>query len=105
MKLDAKHTAMRTNSIMMTPLPSISTTQDEKEREITYISSTPAMAFTTPEDKRNEPLYMNKGRTYSGSSPSLGSGKKLNSFYCNHCKMFGHFIERCWNSWLSSKIK
>lgn len=56
----------------------------------------PAMAFTTTENKKPDTVDVYKGRSYSNSGHTLGYGKKLNSYYCNHCKMPGHSIERCW---------
>lgn len=101
MKLEVKHVAVRTNILMMMPLPSISTTynlliQDEKQREITDANIVPSMALTAIEDKKNELIFVNRGKPYSNPSPTLGYWKKLNSFYCNHCKMPCHSIERCW---------
>ena len=84
---------------MTMPLPSISIpynllVQDEKQREITEANTVPTMAFNAVEDKKSDSFSVNTGKSYP--TPVSGYGKKLNSFYCNHCKMPGHSIERCW---------
>lgn len=96
MKLDVKYAAVRTNILMMTPLPSISVAynllvQDEKQREITSLNNhTSTMAFAATDDKKS---FDSSYRTKYHTNP--GRRGFSTSLYCDHCKIPGHTMDRC----------
>ena len=88
MKLDNKHNAVRTNILMMNPLPNISVAynlliQDERQQEIAdVLNKHSTMAFTASDGVRggiNRPTTLKK-----------------NNLYCEYCKMTNHTIHKCY---------
>uniref|UniRef100_A0A803N009 Retroviral polymerase SH3-like domain-containing protein n=1 Tax=Chenopodium quinoa TaxID=63459 RepID=A0A803N009_CHEQI len=102
MKLDIKFAAVRTNILMMQPLPTISMAykllvQEEKQRQASLVdedSSSRSMAFTA-DCKKNYKNYSQGPRmTFqcNGNKPVV-AGKRI---FCDHCRFPGHTIDRCY---------
>lgn len=88
MGMDESYKAMSAQILMMKPLPSLDETfsiiqQEEKRREI-YIDSVAnrAMAFNIRETNR----------------PNKKTNPNREKYYCTHCKMNGHSLERCYKA-------
>ncbi|KNA10004.1 hypothetical protein SOVF_148360, partial [Spinacia oleracea] len=107
MKLHKKHSQVRTNLLMMNPLPSIATAyrllvQDEKQQRMSEDQEVKPMVFAVADDRRNNnynnnKVYQPKIIQGPGNNKFAVSNKRTgNSFFCNHCNMAGHSMERCW---------
>ncbi|XP_021762911.1 uncharacterized protein LOC110727641 [Chenopodium quinoa] len=89
MKLDPKHAGVRTNILMMNPLPSMSVAynlliQDERQMQITdAVTRQPSsMAFAAAEERR----------IYSKHYPTAARAP----LFFDHCKLNNHTIDKCW---------
>ncbi|VFQ93811.1 unnamed protein product [Cuscuta campestris] len=94
MGLNDSFKTARGNILMMKPLPNLNQAyklinQEESQRDCTniaplaYESTAMASIHHTKSQSSNKPVY--------GITPS---GKK-SKYFCQHCKVFGHSIERC----------
>lgn len=91
MHLDERFSQARTNILVMESLPSHSQVyrllmQEERHKEINQMAhqTTNSMAFHADKRKYHHP----------NSHKSSFSGKR-NNYYCEHCKISGHSLERC----------
>lgn len=112
MKLSNNYANVRSNILMMENMPNLSQAyrmllQEQSHREISHLSSnTEAVAFVADrrryEDRsqfpNNRSVYQPPHRAYSNSNFSQNSKqvppKRIN-YYCDHCKVPGHSMERC----------
>ena len=92
MKLDPKYKQTRSSLIMMKELPSFSKiysilVQEQVHQGIGKIEDieTQEMSMASKAEKRK----FNDNRIRN-------SGSKRQTTYCAHCKMHGHFMEKCW---------
>ena len=102
MKLDNKFTAVRTNILMIQPLPTISMAyklliQEEKQRQASLIdeeSSNRDMVFAADYKRNYKNRYQESRMTFQSSNGNrlVVAGKRP---YCEHCRLPGHTIERC----------
>ena len=111
MKVDEQYSPIKTNILMLSEHPYVSTAyhmlyQEQKHKELTRLNNTPSsksLAFTV-----NRKQFYDKSSTtkrfYKPSSQDStiyarnrpGAGFKLTSnFFCDHCKIHGHTDERC----------
>ncbi|CAO2834773.1 unnamed protein product [Amaranthus hypochondriacus] len=102
MRLDDQFDQARTNILMMKELPTAQgayriLVQEERHKNIskTAAVSTESMAFVA--DKRkfyDHNQNRNSDPNLAYKRPKTG-GIKKNNYYCDHCKMRGHSIQRC----------
>ena len=102
MKLDNKFTAVRTNILMMQLLPTISMAyklliEEEKQRQVSLIdeeSSNRAMVFAADYKRNYKNHYQGSRMTFQSSNGNrlVVAGKRP---YCEHCRIPGHTIEKC----------
>lgn len=108
MKVDEQYNPIKTNILMLPELPNVSTAyrmlqQEQRHKEISKMSvvHNESMAFAV-----NKRTYYDKHSTHnkhhktasagSYAKPSYGSEFKRSSpFFCDHCKLTGHSIDRC----------
>ena len=105
MKLDNKFTTMRTNILMIQPLPTISMVyklliQEEKQRQASLIdkeSSNRAMVFAVAYKRNYKNRYQGSRMTFQSSNGNrlVVAGKRP---YCEHCIIPRHTIEKCLSS-------
>ncbi|XP_021767171.1 uncharacterized protein LOC110731609 [Chenopodium quinoa] len=118
MKLHEKYGMVRTNILMMQPLPTISIAyrlcmQEEKHKEmsVSSLANTEPMAFGAGRRFNDRPY----DKTYrQPSTGNFGNNKFQNAvgykrqWFCDYCKQSGHGIDRCfklkgypqgWNVW------
>nr|XP_017256623.1 PREDICTED: uncharacterized protein LOC108226191 [Daucus carota subsp. sativus] len=98
MKLSDKFSTIRGNVLMQQQqqLPTVSQafrifSQEERHQEVSQIvSNTESLAFVADNKKHTDAAI-------SGSKPSAANlpGKRNTKYYCTHCKINGHSIERC----------
>ncbi|KAL8128450.1 hypothetical protein V2J09_017605 [Rumex salicifolius] len=109
--LNDSYNSVRTNVLMMKPVPTLAEVyqlvlQDESQREL---RSTPSVASDSTAlhsfNKFQNSSSKSSGSSYSGgrgSSPQSqggrggGRGDRRSNFFCDHCKMQGHTIDRCY---------
>lgn len=102
--LGDRFSAIRGNILMQQPLPPMSAafrlfSQEERHQEIAHLTSnTESLAFVA--DNRNfktKSVSGTTGNTQKQASGSAGTTrvKRNSKYYCTHCKMSGHSIERC----------
>ncbi|XP_075077902.1 uncharacterized protein LOC142164245 [Nicotiana tabacum] len=96
MGLNDAYTAVRSNILILTPLPSINQAyslliQDEKQREIHIAQNPVETAFMA----QNQPTYFQKYVNGEGKLKANLEGKK-NNLVCNYCKKTGHSIDKCY---------
>ncbi|CAO2832540.1 unnamed protein product [Amaranthus hypochondriacus] len=96
MKLDPKYSQVRTNILMMNELPSASLIyrllqQEERHKEVSKLAVTPtdSMAFAVDRKK-----YYSRSSD-SHHDRSMSGTKRTAPYFCDHCKIPGHSIERC----------
>ena len=110
MKLDDKFVNIRTNILMMQPLPSVSLAyrlliQEEKQRTVAQLQgeSSNTMAFVADykregyrkrEYKPYRPPLQSNNYSSQGNYRNNDGHKKIN-YYCDHCKVPGHSRQRC----------
>lgn len=114
MKLKEGYQQVRTNILMMPQLPPLSQAyrlvlQEQRHKELSslHTSSSEPMAFAA--DRQNfsmnrnnykQPNFSNSGfhsskpPYSSGNKPVIGN-KRGSYYYCSHCKIPGHSLERC----------
>ncbi|XP_074346317.1 uncharacterized protein LOC141685090 [Apium graveolens] len=101
MKLNDRFSAVRANILMMTPIPNVTqvyriVAQEEDHKEFSQSAITDNLAFTAD----RKPYYQGQN-SYSqtqGFRPNINNfvkKKPHNNYYCTHCKMAGHSLERC----------
>lgn len=111
MKLNDKYANVRGNVLMQQPLPSLSNvfrmfSQEERHQEISHITnSTESLAFLAdgkgfPDSSSQRNFKTGNQRPISGynkgnGNSNGGSVKKGGNYYCTHCKISGHSVERC----------
>ncbi|CAO2828068.1 unnamed protein product [Amaranthus hypochondriacus] len=104
MKLDSKFVSIRTNILMMQPLPTMSMAyrllvQEEKQRQISSIeedTSKRGMVFAAEYKKNTRSQFQGSRMTFKSNGNKIvvaGSGKRP---YCNHCKYPGHTVDTCY---------
>ncbi|XP_076942861.1 uncharacterized protein LOC143612872 [Bidens hawaiensis] len=86
--LNPSHDMIRSNILMMQPLPSIDRAngiliQDEKQREI--------HTTTTDFTASSASMHANTGGPVSG-----GTGENRRTLVCTHCKRNGHSVSKCY---------
>ncbi|KAL8152993.1 hypothetical protein V2J09_010753 [Rumex salicifolius] len=109
--LNDSYNSVRTNVLMMKPVPTLAEVyqlvlQDDSQREL---RSTPSVASDSTAlhsfNKFQNSSSKSSGSSYSGgrgSSPQSqggrggGRGDRRSNFFCDHCKMQGHTIDRCY---------
>uniref|UniRef100_A0A803L939 ABC transporter domain-containing protein n=1 Tax=Chenopodium quinoa TaxID=63459 RepID=A0A803L939_CHEQI len=106
MKLNNKHSSVRTNILMMNPLPSISVAyrlliQDEKQQQMTFQNEERAMAFAAAEGRNyTGNLGYNKNFRHKlvigSDNNKFAAAQKKQLLFCEHCKIGGHTMSRCW---------
>ena len=91
MHLDEQFSQIRTNILIMDELPTHSQVykllmQEQRHNEVISVVQhfKESMAFLADKHKFNQ--------NYSHKNPS---GGKRNNYFCNHCKISGHSLERC----------
>lgn len=98
MKVNDSFQQVRTNILMMEQPPTISQAyrlllQEQRHKELTHLS-TPLpdpMAFVS--DRKNT-SHRNSSSKPSNQSTVSGN-KRTSRYYCDHCKIGGHSLERC----------
>lgn len=91
---------------MMHPLPSISQVyrlfaQEERHKEISQLTTqTDAMAFVADKRRFNPSTSRNSNfqkMSFTNTGNARASGKTYTkpAYFCNHCKIPGHSMERC----------
>ncbi|CAO2815585.1 unnamed protein product [Amaranthus hypochondriacus] len=97
MKLDSKYNQVRTNILMMNDLSSASIIyrllqQEERHKEVSKLTpiSTESMVFAVD---RKKPYH--KTHDHSPQERSMSGTKRNTHYFCDHCKIPGHSIERC----------
>lgn len=102
MKLDDRYANVRSNILMMQPLPNVSLTyrlliQEEKQIIVASIGDCPPpMAFVAKDKTRYTPYIGSnfRDKPYQFNS-TVGRGSwNRKTYFCKHCKMTGHSIER-----------
>ncbi|XP_057525820.1 uncharacterized protein LOC130805167 isoform X2 [Amaranthus tricolor] len=97
MKLDPKYNQVLTNILMMNELPNASIIyrllqQEERHKEVSKLATTSTDSMVFAVDRRKH--YHNSHE--HSTQERLMSGTKRNAHYfCDHCKIPGHSIERC----------
>ncbi|XP_017229026.1 uncharacterized protein LOC108204208 [Daucus carota subsp. sativus] len=100
MKLADKFSTIRGNILMQQPLPPIANafklfSQEERHQEIAQLSSnTESLAFLADNKKTLDHSQQSANSAYSGTKPN-SVAKRNSKYYCTHCKIAGHSIERC----------
>ncbi|XP_021745451.1 uncharacterized protein LOC110711386 [Chenopodium quinoa] len=115
MKLKDEYKQVRSNILMMQPLPTLTLAyrmllQEQKHKQISDHNTTSTDGFAFAADRRK--FYDNKGfnnnrpgyQSYNNNRNRGGfQGKNVRNSYkgnmsvlfCDHCKMTGHLIDRC----------
>ncbi|XP_048491595.1 uncharacterized protein LOC104883096 [Beta vulgaris subsp. vulgaris] len=109
MKVDTKYPNVRTNILMMQPLPNVSMVyillvQEEKKRSIVSPGDNHAMAFVSEDRKFESKVVVYKPPHSSSWNRNQNSNRGgyngyngvRRNLYCEHCKMSGHTIDRCY---------
>lgn len=104
MKINDKYAQVRTNVLMMQPLPTLNDAyrmciEEEKHKELSQLAaSDPVEGMVFAADKRRYNDKGSYGRPAYGFQPnSRMSGNKRNShLVCEHCKKTGHAVAKCY---------
>ncbi|XP_075074520.1 uncharacterized protein LOC142162108 [Nicotiana tabacum] len=96
MGLNDIYSAVRSNILMLTPLPSVNQAyslliQDEKQREIHVAQYPVETAFL----EGNQQTHFQKYANGEGKFKANLEGKKSN-LMCNYCKKPGHSVDKCY---------
>lgn len=103
MKLSDRFANVRANILMQQPLPSLSNafrmfSQEERHQEISHPNQgTETLAFMA-DSKKNFQKGWNAGKgggNFSAANSSTVGFKKGGNFFCTHCKIAGHTVDRC----------
>lgn len=106
MKVDEQYGTVKTNILMLPELPHVSTAyrmlfQEQKHKEIAKLHHPPvsdSMAFNTHRkpffDKIASRFYKGAGAD-SHRSKTGTTSKRPSSYFCDHCKVNGHSMDRC----------
>lgn len=102
--LDTKYVNVRSNILMMQPLPNVSMAyrlliQDEKQRSIVVTGETHAMTFIAEDRKFDSKIAFYKPpSSWNKNSGNYRGGDNgtRRTFFCEHCKMNGNTIDRCY---------
>nr|XP_017233396.1 PREDICTED: uncharacterized protein LOC108207464 [Daucus carota subsp. sativus] len=98
MKLGDKFSTIRGNVLMQQPLPKLPAVfrlfeQEEKHQEIAHLgTNTESLACLADNTKQTYASRLMSGNKNSGTS---SNAKKNSRYFCTHCKIPGHSIERC----------
>lgn len=102
MKLNGEFEVVRGNLLLMQPLPAIShayrlLVQEEKHKQLYRSNPAPKESMAFAVNKRRFPDSFNdKNRQhYQRLNSFLGEQNRKINYYCDHCKMLGHSIQRC----------
>ena len=98
MRLGDRFSAIRGNVLMQQPLPKLPAVfrlfeQEERHQEIAHIStnneSLACLADTTKQSYASRLMSGNK------NSSNNANAKRNSKYFCTHCKIPGHSVERC----------
>ena len=104
MKLDPRFKQMRTNILMLPELPTLGEVYNMAALEERYLElkTNESLAFRVDSYgcnnkhqssfRRSNNQVQDKGQFGN----ALSGNKRPNSYYCDHCKVYGHSLERCW---------
>ncbi|XP_074343831.1 uncharacterized protein LOC141683044 [Apium graveolens] len=108
MKLNDHFSAVRANILMMNPLPSLTqayriVAQEETHKEISQNTAVDSLAFATERKYHSQgqaqtvrpQIFNNSQRSGSFTGNFKRPAKPQNNYYCTHCKMAWHSLERC----------
>lgn len=109
MKVDKKYAQVRTNILMMPELPNISQAyrllvQEQRHQELNLLSNEENGGVAFVVDKRSHsdktgkfgPKPWHPGGSSAPGNKGVIGVKRIASYFCTHCKVHGHSIERCW---------
>ncbi|CAO2830744.1 unnamed protein product [Amaranthus hypochondriacus] len=120
MKLESKYSQVRSNILMMAELPTIAQAyrilmQEQKHQEISNTDEgrNNSLAFGANKRLHRNTIPYSGDFTNRGGHSSHGSRltpssnvtpinkvnagfKRPNNYYCDHCKVYSHSMERCW---------
>ena len=99
MKLSDKFSTIRGNVLMQQQqqLPTVAQafrlfSQEERHQEVSQlVSNTESLAFLADNKKHTDTGLISGSKFGAANSP----GKRNTKYYCTHCKIHGHSIERC----------
>ena len=97
MRLNECFSVVRGNIMMMNPLPTIQQAyrlfaQEENHKQLSNLTSqTESLAFAA--DKKTVSNPSTNSKSFSKPGQFKKGGKP--TYYCNHCKVSGHSMERC----------
>uniref|UniRef100_A0A803LHJ5 Retrovirus-related Pol polyprotein from transposon TNT 1-94-like beta-barrel domain-containing protein n=1 Tax=Chenopodium quinoa TaxID=63459 RepID=A0A803LHJ5_CHEQI len=112
MKLDGKYAGVRTNILMMQPLPNVSVAyrllmQEEKQRQVTMMNDGSNMTFSADANRFNSQGFSARPSgnyrfqqgsvrpSFSGNNSFAPGPRRNQNLFCTHCKMTGHTIDKC----------
>lgn len=122
MKLNENYATVGGNILMMTPFPNVSQAyrlfaQEERYKEIAQSTTTESMAFLVDRRRNTHGFrnYQDKNDNSSSGNLNTGNykqqlqhtgsftsgikrtgGKSRSHYYCTHCKILGHSVDRCY---------
>lgn len=100
MKVDEQYAPIKTNILMLPELPNVSTAyrmlqQEQKHKELSKLNaSTNKRSFYDKPQHQNKHYKHNSSGSYTKSSSGFDS-KRNSMYFCEHCKIAGHSIEKC----------
>ena len=97
MKVDPKYNQVRTNILMMDDLPNASVIypllqQEERHKEVSKLTTNPTDSMVFAVDRKQ---YYQRHSDHHTQDRSISGNKRHASYVCEHCKIPGHSIERC----------
>lgn len=97
MKVNPKYNQVRTNILMMDDLPTSSVIyrllqQEERHKEVSKLTTPPTESMIFAVDRKK---YYPKYTDPHTQERSISGTKRHASYFCDHCKIPGHSIERC----------
>ena len=102
MKLDSKYTQVRSSILMMPELPTIAQAYQILDQEHIH------QHLSKLNDSHHESLAFNVDRKASferpkpsvlgtrPDKPKMSGNKRSGSYFCDHCKAYGHSVKRFW---------
>lgn len=101
LNLSDKYATIRGNILMQQPLPTLSNafkifSQEERHQEFSHNTGAgqKTLAFLA-DNKYRGPGGSNVNGPNFQKPNNAGKSNKKNTYYCTHCKMAGHSVERC----------